>query len=209
VKGVFRKTLSALTALLVLSACQGTPKDDPLVIRDDDTLAEFMLPASRDMVWTYRRETVGLIEEVATISIAVETLKKDSATLAYSQEGGESPEIVQGIGIRGDAAIALSPEGAVTWKDELDERTYTPDGRVTSKGGTEFELVGTETIRTAAGTFACVKYRVHREPSIADPMTLEGTQWWGKGVGLVKAVSTVEGFKAGTRTTIELITLER
>ncbi len=208
-KGVLRKTLSALTALLVLSACQGTPKDDPLVIRDDDALAEFMLPESRDMVWTYRRETVGLIEDVATVSIAVETLKKDSAKLTYSQEGGDAPEIVQGIGIRGNAEIAVSPEGAVTWKDARDERTYMPDGRVTSKDGTEFELLGTETIRTPAGTFACVKYRVRRDPSIADPMTLEGTQWWGKGVGLVKAVSTVEGFNAGTRTTIELITLER
>ncbi|MNK51651.1 hypothetical protein D3C87_705640 [compost metagenome] len=204
-----RKAGLALLALVVLSACQPKVKDDPLVIRDDDTLKKFMFPASRDMVWTYRRETVGLFDEVATVSIAVETLSKEAATLSVALEGAASGELVQGIGFRGDAELALMPDGAVQIKDPQDDLTYFPDGRVESKEGLEFELLGTETVKTPAGTFACVKYRVRRAPTIDFPMTLDGTQWWGKGTGLVKAVSTVEGFNAGTRTTIELLSLER
>jgi hypothetical protein len=204
-----RKAGLALLALVVLSACQPKVKDDPLVIRDDDTLKKFMFPASRDMVWTYRRETVGLLDDVATVSIAVEVLKKEAATLSVAVEGPDSGELVQGIGFRGDAELALMPDGAVQIKDPHDELTYFPDGRVESKEGLVFELLGTETVKTPAGTFACVKYRVRRTPSIDFPMTLDGTQWWGKGAGLVKAVSTVEGFNAGTRTTIELLSLER
>jgi hypothetical protein len=198
-----------MAALLALSACQPSDRDDPLVIRDDDPLKAFMFPASRDMSWTYRRETVGLIEETATVSIAVEALKKDAATLSVAVEGSDSAEIVQGLGLLGDAAIDVRADGAVQVTDRQDELTYYPDGRVTSKDGVVYELIGTELLQTPAGPFACVKYRVRRDPSVDFPMTLDGTQWWGKGAGLVKAVSTVTGFNSGTRTTIELIALEK
>lgn len=206
---VLRKAFLAVMALSILSACQSQDRDDPLVIRDDDTLKEFMFPPSRGMSWTYRRETVGLLEDVATVSISVDALKKESAQLVYELEGEDSVEVIQGIGIRGNAEIALKPDGAVWLKDRLDELTFFPDGRVTSMDGLTIELVGTELLTTPAGTFACVKYRFRRSPSVDFPMTLDGTQWWGKRAGLVKAVSTVEGFSAGTRTTIELISLER
>lgn len=202
-------SMALLAALIFPSACQFGEKDDPLVIRDEDPVKVFMFPPSRHAAWTYRRQTVGLIQEEATVSIAVDSLRKDSATLTYAREGGESAEIAQGVGIRGEAEMQLRPDGAVTLKDAFDELTYYPDGRVESKDGVEFELLGTEMIETPAGTFACVKYRLHRGPSEDFPMTLEGTQWWGKKAGLVKAVSTVEGFQAGTRTTIELVSLER
>ncbi len=206
---VLRKACLALAALLLLGACQGSDRDDPLVIRDDDPLKAFMLPASRDMSWTYRRETLGLIEETATVSIAVEVLKRDAATLSYAVEGADSAEIAQGLGLRGDATIDVRSDGAVRIVDRQDELTYFPDGRVTSKDGVVYELIGTELLQTPAGPFACVKYRVRRDPSVDFPMTLDGTQWWGKGAGLVKAVSTVTGFNSGTRTTIELVGLDR
>lgn len=206
---MLRKACLAMAALLALSACQPSDRDDPLVIRDDDPLKAFMFPASRDMSWTYRRETVGLIEETATVSIAVEALKKDAATLSVAVEGSDSAEIVQGLGLLGDAAIDVRADGAVQVTDRQDELTYYPDGRVTSKDGVVYELIGTELLQTPAGPFACVKYRVRRDPSVDFPMTLDGTQWWGKGAGLVKAVSTVTGFNSGTRTTIELIALEK
>lgn len=206
---MLRKVGLALLALFVLSACQAELKDDPLVIRDEDPLKAFMLPKSRDTVWTYRRETIGLIEDAATVSIAVENLSKESAGLTYTLDGLASGDLVQGIGFRADTEIAVRPDGAVQVTDPHDQLTFHPDGRVESQEGLEFELLGTETLTTPAGTFACVKYRVRRTPSVDFPMTLDGTQWWGKGAGLVKAVSTVEGFNAGTRTTLELVSLER
>lgn len=199
----------ALLALLLLGACQSGPKDDPLVIRDDDTLDLFMLPPGREVQWTYRRETVGLIEETATVSIWVESRSQEAAKLAYAMEGGGTQEVVQGVGIRGPAEVELRPDGSVMVRDPLDAIRYFPDGRVQSQEGATYELLGTEMLQTPAGMFACVKYAVHRSPSEDFPMTLEGTQWWGKGAGLVKAVSTVEGFNSGTRTTLELIQLER
>lgn len=218
--------MAFLASLLAgsLAGCQFTPKDDPLVIRDDDPLKAFMFPASRHMAWTYRRESVGLVPHEATVSIAVATRKKDSAQLSYAIEGGEAPEVARGIGLRGEAAITLLADGAVRWKDLAGDWVYHPDGTVkpgadakgakgkgaaSADAGVTFELVGTETITTPAGKFACVKYRLRRSPSADYPMRLEGTQWWGKGAGLVRAVSNVEGFSAGTRTTIELISLER
>ena len=202
------KTWLALAAVLLLGACL-PEKDDPLMIRDDDTLREFMFPVSRDQAWTYRRETVGLLEDAATVSIAVEKWSKETASLTYAVEGEEPAELLQGVGIRGNATLDVRADGAVHLKDKHDDLTYYPDGRVKSQDGAEFELIGTELITTPAGQFACVKYRVHREPSEDFPMTLEGIQWWGKGAGLVKAVSSVEGFNSGTRTTLELVTLER
>lgn len=203
-----RKGLLALVAVLMLGGCL-PEKDDPLVIKDDDPLKVFMFPASRDQVWTYRRQTVGLLEGEATVSIAVEKANKEMAELRYLEEGEPVAEMLQGVGIRGNATIQLLEGGAVSLTDPLDVRTYFPDGRVTSEEGLTFELIGTERLTTPAGTFACVKYRVHRDPSEDFPMTLEGIQWWGKGAGLVKAVSTVEGFESGTRTTVELVALER
>lgn len=206
---MFRKVGLAVMTLVVLSACQGKVEDDPLVIRDEDQLKVFMLPKSRDTVWTYRRETIGLIEDAATVSVSVEKLSKEAAELDFTLDGLASGDLVQGIGFRADTEIAVLPDGAVQVTDSHDQLTFHSDGRVESREGLEFELLGTETLTTPAGTFACVKYRVRRTPSVDFPMTLDGTQWWGKGAGLVKAVSTVEGFNAGTRTTLELVSLER
>ncbi|GEM_PF-2687799 len=204
-----RHAFLVLAAMLLLSGCQSPAEDDPLVIRDDDALKEFMFPRSKRMVWTYRRATVGLVEDAATVSFSVESLNSESAKLTYALEGADEAEIVQGIGLRGDAEISLRPDGTIFLKDRLGELTYHPDGLVTSKDGSVFELLGTEKVTTPAGTFACVKYGMRRSPSADFPMIVEGTLWWGKGAGLVKAVSAVEGYNAGVRTTVELVDLER
>ena len=134
--------------------------------------------------------TVVVNDAEGTKAEMIETIKTQAESAGHVPTESEMAELTAMLKVKGELSIALDPNAAPETK--LPNKTL----RVNMGPQTftfnlwEGKVKGTESITTPAGTFDCFKLTYTMKINMgADSQKYYVTEWYAKGIGLVKSVN--------------------
>lgn len=136
----------------------------------------------------------------------------DLGTVARGMKVKSTVVSQTGTYLPADVAVGSTWSNAQTIKVEMTEGPGAGMGPITTSTSTENKAVGTESVTVPAGTYEAMKVEVKRtttsdipampagmklppsvKPPTPPPTVTTSTEWWVKGIGLVKNVSVSQG----------------